>query len=85
MNPMKQKIDAIKLGGITLIISGILFFAQYLFVLPMAQSPAGGSRPDGMAAEMAVQYCNGRRIIFLCHIVFDTFNRCIVPNTGKGG
>ncbi|MCL6605298.1 MAG: hypothetical protein K6T94_20750 [Paenibacillus sp.] len=36
---MKQKIGIIKFGGITLIISGILFFAQYLFVLPMPSPP----------------------------------------------
>lgn len=36
---MKQKISVIKFGGITLIISGVLFFAQYLFVLPMPNPP----------------------------------------------
>ena len=36
---MKQKIGVIKFGGITLIISGVLFFCQYLFVLPMPSPP----------------------------------------------
>ncbi|AHV98172.1 hypothetical protein [Paenibacillus sabinae] len=36
---MKQKTGVIKFGGITLIISGILFFAQYLFVLPIFSPP----------------------------------------------
>ena len=36
---MKQKIGVIKFGGITLIISGFLFFAQYLFLLPMPSPP----------------------------------------------
>lgn len=39
MRLMKSKIGVIKFGGITLIISGILFFAQYLFVLPMPRPP----------------------------------------------
>ncbi|KGE19389.1 hypothetical protein [Paenibacillus wynnii] len=34
-----KKIGVIKFGGITLILSGILFFAQYLFVLPMPSPP----------------------------------------------
>ncbi|RCX23336.1 hypothetical protein DFP94_101933 [Fontibacillus phaseoli] len=36
---MKPKIGAIKFGGITFILSGILFFAQYLFVLPIPTLP----------------------------------------------
>lgn len=36
---MKQKIHTVRFGAITLIISGILFFAQYLFVLPMPSPP----------------------------------------------
>lgn len=34
-----KKIGMIKFGGITLILSGILFWAQYLFVLPMPSPP----------------------------------------------
>lgn len=36
---MKPKISVIKFGGISLILSGILFFVQYLFVLPMPIPP----------------------------------------------
>ena len=36
---MKQKFGIIKFGGITFIISGILFFVQYLFLLPMPSPP----------------------------------------------
>jgi hypothetical protein len=37
---MRRKIGVIKFGGITLIISGILFLAQYLFLLPMPSPPS---------------------------------------------
>ena len=57
---MRQKIDTVGFGAIALIISGILFFAQYLFVLPMPNPPPGGCGPDGMAAGMEVQYRDGR-------------------------
>ncbi|MEK8214586.1 hypothetical protein [Paenibacillus sp. FSL L8-0463] len=36
---MEPKFALIKFGGITLILSGILFFVQYLFLLPMPSSP----------------------------------------------
>ncbi|MNC07134.1 hypothetical protein D3C76_149870 [compost metagenome] len=36
---MKQNIGVIRFGGVSLIISGILFFAQYLFLLPMPSPP----------------------------------------------
>ncbi len=36
---MKQKPGIIKAGGISLIISGILFFVQYLFLLPLPAPP----------------------------------------------
>ena len=36
---MIRQIGVIQFGGITLIISGILFFAQYLLVLPMPSPP----------------------------------------------
>lgn len=34
-----KPISVVKFGGITLIISGVLFFAQYLFVLPAGAPP----------------------------------------------
>lgn len=37
---MRQNIGIIKFGGITLIISGILFFVQYLFLLPLPTPPS---------------------------------------------
>ncbi|WP_025693254.1 hypothetical protein [Paenibacillus zanthoxyli] len=37
---MSRKIGVIKFGGITLILSGILFLAQYLFLLPMSSPPS---------------------------------------------
>ena len=40
---MNQKMDIIKFGGISLIISGVLFFAQYLFVLPIPNCPASNA------------------------------------------
>ena len=55
--------------------------AKYAYLEP----PVGECRTDSMASEMAVQYRNGRRIVFLCRNMFDTFNRCIVPNIGEGG
>ncbi|WP_379163130.1 hypothetical protein [Paenibacillus sp. sgz5001063] len=36
---MKSKMSVIKFGGISLILAGVLFFAQYLFVLPMPGPP----------------------------------------------
>ncbi|MEC0167986.1 hypothetical protein [Paenibacillus graminis] len=36
---MKQNIGVIRFGGIALILSGILFLAQYLFLLPMPSPP----------------------------------------------
>lgn len=36
---MKPKLSVIKFGGISLILAGVLFFAQYLFVLPMPGPP----------------------------------------------
>jgi hypothetical protein len=36
---MEPKFGVVKFGGITLILSGILFFAQYLFMLPMPSPP----------------------------------------------
>ena len=36
---MKQKPGIIKAGGISLITSGILFFVQYLFLLPLPAPP----------------------------------------------
>ena len=40
---MKQKLGLIKFGGITLILSGFLFFIQSLFLLPIAAPPANNS------------------------------------------
>ena len=37
---MKQKIGIVKFGGITLVISGILFLAQSLFLLPLSSPPS---------------------------------------------
>ncbi|KWX87868.1 hypothetical protein AMQ83_10430 [Paenibacillus riograndensis] len=36
---MKQNIGVIRFGGIALILSGILFLAQYLFLLPLPSPP----------------------------------------------
>ncbi|KHL97321.1 hypothetical protein QW71_01925 [Paenibacillus sp. IHB B 3415] len=36
---MKPTVNLIKFGGITFILSGILFFAQYLFMMPMPAPP----------------------------------------------
>ncbi len=40
---MKQKLGSIKFGGITLILSGFLFFIQSLYLLPIAAPPANNS------------------------------------------
>ncbi|MEK3702445.1 MULTISPECIES: hypothetical protein [unclassified Paenibacillus] len=36
---MRPTVNLIKFGGITFILSGILFFAQYLFMMPMPAPP----------------------------------------------
>lgn len=36
---MKPTVNLIKFGGVTFILSGILFFAQYLFMMPLPVHP----------------------------------------------
>ncbi|EMS72727.1 hypothetical protein [Ruminiclostridium cellobioparum] len=70
---MKQKPGIIKVGGISLIISGVLFFVQYLFLLPL---PA----PPSVDAELMAWLADWRFNIAMADEVFFFATLLMIPS-----
>ncbi|WP_027630490.1 hypothetical protein [Ruminiclostridium cellobioparum] len=70
---MKQNNGIIKVGGISLIISGILFFVQYLFILPL---PA----PPPVDAELMAWLADWRFNIAMADEVFFFATLLMIPS-----
>lgn len=70
---MNQKTGIIKVGGISLIISGVLFFVQYLFLLPLPT-------PPGVDSDLMTWLMDWRFNIAMADEVFFFATLLLIPS-----